>query len=64
MAINSGKHGKANTILITLDIIGFIILFIGAGLVRFAKDEIIAILGGFVIAAGVAVLSITRFISK
>jgi len=62
--VNLTKQGKAKTLLIALDVLGFILLFIGAGIIRFAKDEVISILGGFVLAAAVAVLSITRAIGK
>lgn len=61
---NIGKKGKLNVLLLSLDIIGFCLLIVGAGLLRFAKDEIIAVLGGFVLAGGVTVLSLTRLIHK
>ncbi len=57
------KRGRISVIL-TLDIIGFFVLLVGAGLVRYARDEVIAILGGFVMAGGVAVLSVSRLIQK
>ena len=57
------KKGKSNLI-IGLDIIGFALLFIGGALIRYSKDEIFSIIGGFVLAGGVAVLSLTRLIPK
>jgi hypothetical protein len=59
-----GKKVRVSTLLISLDVIGFLLVFVGAGLIRFAKDELISILGGFVLAGGVAVISLTRFINK
>jgi len=58
------QKGKLNTLIISLDIIGFALIFIGAALIRFSKDEVISIIGGFVLAGGVAVLSLTRLIQK
>lgn len=58
------KKGGINPIIVALDVIGFILLFVGAGLIRFSKDEVISILGGFVLAGGVTILSITRLIQK
>ncbi len=62
--VDLGKKGKINALLLSLDIVGFSLLLIGAGLLRFAKDEIIAVLGGFVLAAGVTVLSLSRLMNK
>lgn len=62
--VSIGKSGKAASLLLLLDAIGFALLFIGAALVRYAKDEFLAILGGFVLAGGVAILSATRLIPK
>ncbi len=59
-----GKQGKTSVLLLTLDVIGFALVFVGVGLIRFVKDEIAAILGGFVLAGGVALLSVTRLIPK
>ncbi len=54
---------KANSkLLFALDVIGFILVLVGAGLVRYSRDEVTSILGGFVIAGGVTLLSITRLI--
>ncbi|MBI2146168.1 hypothetical protein HYU22_02415 [Candidatus Woesearchaeota archaeon] len=58
------KTGKIPPLALSLDIIGFALVFLGAALIRFARDEIFSILGGFVMAGGVAVLSITRLIQK
>ena len=60
---NLNKKGLS-PIIIAMDVIGFALILLGAGMIRFAKDEILAILGGFVLAGGVAVLGITRFLSK
>ena len=62
--IMANKKGKLNVLLLSLDIIGFAILLIGAALIRFSKDEITSIIGGFVLAGAVAILSITRLIKK
>ncbi|HLD15413.1 MAG TPA: hypothetical protein VJB94_02440 [Candidatus Nanoarchaeia archaeon] len=55
---------KSNTLVLALDIIGFVLLFIGAALIRFAKDEVISITGGFVLAAAVTILTLTRVVTK
>jgi len=62
--IMANKKGKLNVLLLSLDIIGFAILLIGAALIRFSKDEITSIIGGFVLVGAVAILSITRLIKK
>jgi F0F1-type ATP synthase assembly protein I len=56
--------GKLNALMISMDVIGFSLLFIGAGLIRFAKDEPVAIAGGVVLAVGASVLGITRWMGK
>ena len=62
---NKNLNKKAlSPIVIAMDVIGFALILLGAGMIRLAKDEILAILGGFVLAGGVAVLGITRFLSK
>lgn len=58
------KKAKSNILLIALDIIGFALLFVGGALIRFSKEEVLSILGGFVLAGGVAVLSLSRLFSK
>ncbi len=58
------KKAKADVIILSLDVVGFALIFLGAGLIRLARDEIISILGGFVLAGGVVLLSITRLIHK
>jgi hypothetical protein len=58
------KKGKIHTIILALDIIGFFLLFVGAAMIRLGKDEIIPILGGFVLAGGIAVISLTKIFSK
>lgn len=59
-----GNKGKLNSFILVLDIVGFVLVLVGAGLIRYAKEEIISILGGFVIAGGVTLLSITRLIKQ
>jgi hypothetical protein len=54
------KKANLKKLILAMDVIGFIIIFIGAGLIRYSKDEIISILGGFVLAGGVAILGLTR----
>lgn len=58
------KKAEAKSLLIGLDIIGFVLLLVGAALIRFAKDEVLAIIGGFVLAGAVAILSLTRLLNK
>ena len=60
----ANNRGKISIVIFALDVIGFILILSGAGLIRFSKDEVISILGGFVLAGGVALLSITRLIQK
>jgi len=55
---------KGTSLIIALDIVGFALVFIGAALIRYAKEEAIAVIGGFVLAGGVTVLSLTRLIHK
>ena len=55
---------KGTSLIIALDIVGFALVFIGAALSRYAKEEAIAVIGGFVLAGGVTVLSLTRLIHK
>ena len=58
-----GRSGPG-TLIISMDIIGFALIFVGAAMVRLSKEEVMAIAGGFVLAGGVAVLSITRYLSR
>lgn len=57
------KEGKFNAVVL-LDVVGFALLFVGAALIRFSKDEIVSILGGFVLAGAVTVLTLTRLIVR
>lgn len=57
-----GKKAKIPSLVIALDIVGFALLLIGGAMIRFAKDEVFSIIGGFVLAGGVAVLSLTRMV--
>jgi len=58
------KKGETKALIISVDVIGFALLFVGSLLIRFSKDDIFPIIGGFVLAGGVAVLSLTRLIPK
>ncbi len=58
------KKAKGDILIISLDVVGFTLVFLGAGLIRYARDEIISILGGFVMAGGVTLISLTRMIGK
>ena len=53
-----------NSLIIGLDIVGFALIVVGGALIRYSKDEVLALIGGFVLAGGVTVLSITRLIGK
>ncbi len=57
-----GKQARTNSLIIVLDVVGFSLLILGAAMVRFAREELFAILGGFVLAGGVTVLSATRLV--
>jgi hypothetical protein len=58
------KKADASSLVVGLDIIGFALVLVGAAMIRYAKDELFTIIGGFVMAGGVAVLSITRLVKK
>ncbi|MBI4448958.1 hypothetical protein HY641_02950 [Candidatus Woesearchaeota archaeon] len=59
------NHKQDNlNFIIAMDIIGFALLFVGAGLIRYSKDEVISIIGGFVLAGAVTVLTLTRWLSQ
>ena len=47
-----------------LDLISFILLLVGAGLVRYGNNEITSILGGFVMAGAATILSLARYLGK
>lgn len=64
MKIMNERQGRINTLILSLDVIGFALLLLGAGLIRYTKDEVTSILGGFVLAGGVTLLSLTRLIGK
>ena len=57
-----GKQARTHNLVVVLDVIGFSLLILGAAMIRFAREELFAILGGFFLAGGVAVLSATRLI--
>jgi len=56
------KKARTHSLVVVLDVIGFSLLVLGAAMIRFAQEELFSILGGFVLAGGVAVLSVTRLI--
>ena len=58
------NKGSINSLLISLGIIGFVFIFIGALLIRYSSDEVYSILGGFVLGDGITILSLTRLIQK
>ena len=58
------SKGKADALILSMDIIGFVMIGVGAWIVRFAKEEVLGVVGGFVMAGGVALLSITRLVRK
>ena len=58
------KKGKVNYVVVSFDIIGFSLIFIGAAIGRYANQEPLAIAGGFIMAIGVTTLALTRWISK
>ncbi len=58
------KKKAQSKLLIGMDIVGFSLIFAGGALIRFSKDEVISVIGGFVLAGGVTVLSLTRLIKK
>lgn len=47
-----------------LDFLGFALVVVGGGLIRYAREELISIFGGVVIAIGVGLLSFSRYIIK
>ncbi len=57
------KKGAMNLAVI-LDLLGFALLIVGGGMIRYAKDELISIFGGVIIAIGVGLLSFSRYIIK
>lgn len=59
--VNLNKKG-ASSLIIVLGIVGFGLVILGGALVRYSKDEVISILGGLVMAAGVTTLSISRLV--
>lgn len=60
--VKINNKGRLNNLVLALDVIGFVTIVVGAGIIRYSKDEIVSILGGFVLAAGVTVISITRLV--
>jgi hypothetical protein len=62
--MKNSKEAGLTAFIVTVDVIGFSLLFIGAGVIRFAKDEPVAIAGGLVLAVGASVLGLTRWMVK
>lgn len=58
------KKGEFSPLIVTIDIIGFLVVVVGAGIVRFAKDDIFGIVGGLVVGLGLAILGISRVVAK
>lgn len=58
------KKASLGHLIVGMGIVGFALIFTGGALIRLAKDEITAVIGGFVLAGGVTVLSLTRLIQK
>ena len=58
------KKAEAKTLIIAMDIVGFVLLLTGGVLIGFAKDEVSSIIGGFVLAGAVTILSLTRLLNK
>ncbi len=58
------KKAEAKLLIIAMDIVAFALLLTGGALIRFSKDEVLSIIGGFVLAGAVAILSLTRLINK
>lgn len=46
-----------------MDIVGFALLILGGIMLRYGKDEFTAISGGFVIAGGMTIISLSRYTS-
>ncbi len=55
---------KGTYLSVGLDIVGFALLLVGGALIRFSGNDVFSIIGGFVLAGGVAVLSLTRLIPR
>ncbi len=58
----NGKKG--NTSIIIIDVMAFFLMAVGAGLVRYAQNEVVSISGGVIVAIGLALLSISRYLIK
>ena len=57
------RKGKISSgVILGFDIIGFVLVILGGVLIRYGHSELITIIGGVVIAAGAAVLGLTKWI--
>lgn len=56
------KKGHFNVVKLTLDISGFTITIGGALIARFSKDEYLPIIGGIMVAVGMALLGVSRLV--
>ena len=56
------QKGHFNIIKLTLDLSGFAITIGGALIARFAKDEYLPIIGGIMVAVGMALLGVSRLV--
>ncbi len=53
---------KRNAAVFVLDFIGFGLIFLGAVMTRYAKEEVVSISGGIIVAIGLALLAISRYV--
>lgn len=58
------KKGKYQALIFGLDVIGFVLILLGAAMLRFAKNEVLSILSSLIVAIGLAILGLTRIIPK
>lgn len=53
---------KGSVAIVTLDVIGFGLIFVGAVITRYARDEVLSISGSVIVAVGLALLAISRYV--
>ena len=58
--VKFNKKGKINTVKVTLDVLGFGLIFGGSILVRYSAAEQISIVGGILVSIGVGLLALAR----
>ena len=56
------KKARIDPVVMVLDVVGFILIVLGGVVIRYAREEPLSILGGLVMAVGVTVLSVTRWV--